>query len=86
MFASASRRTGRSAADSPDPADALDTTGLLALLAAVQDSGAIAAAARSVRQSYRHAWGQIKRAEAPSGHGLLDAGRGRGSPRRWPRS
>ena len=28
--------------DSPEPADALDTTGLLALLAAVQDSGAIA--------------------------------------------
>jgi molybdate transport repressor ModE-like protein len=65
--------------DSPDPADALDTTGLLALLAAVQDSGAIAQAARSVGQSYRHAWGQIKRAEALFGHRLLDAARGRGS-------
>ena len=57
----------------------LDTTDLLALLAAVQDSGAIAQGARSMGLSYRHAWGQIKRAEALVGHPLLDAGRGRGS-------
>ena len=63
----------------PEPAEVLDTTGLLALLAAVQEGGAIAQAARSVGLSYRHAWGQIKRAEALFGHPLLDAGRGRGS-------
>ena len=57
----------------------LDTAGLLALLAAIQDSGAIAQAARSLGLSYRHAWGQMKRAEALFGHPLLDAGRGRGS-------
>lgn len=65
--------------EAPDAAAALDTTGLLALLAAVQDGGAIAQAARSVGLSYRHAWGQIKRAEALFEHPLLDAGRGRGS-------
>lgn len=65
--------------DSAEPGQSVDTTGLLALLAAVQDSGAIAQAARSVGLSYRHAWGQIKRAEALFGHPLLDAGRGRGS-------
>lgn len=66
----------------PPPGEAtesLDTTGLLALLAAVQEGGAIAQAARSVGLSYRHAWGQIKQAEALFGHALLDAGRGRGS-------
>ena len=57
----------------------LDTTALLALLAAVQESGAIAQGARSMDLSYRHAWGQIKRAETLFGHSLLDAGRGRGS-------
>lgn len=57
----------------------LDTAGLLALLAAVQESGAIAQGARSLGVSYRHAWGQIKRAEALFGHPLLNAGRGRGS-------
>ena len=63
-----------------EPVDALfDTTALLALLAAIQDSGAIAQAARGIGLSYRHAWGQIKRAEALFGHPLLDAGRGRGS-------
>ena len=57
----------------------LDTTELLGLLAAIQESGAIAQGARSMGLSYRHAWGQIKRAEVLFGHPLLDAGRGRGS-------
>ena len=57
----------------------LDTTSLLALLSAIQESGAIAQGARSMGLSYRHAWGQIKRAEQLFGHPLLDAGRGRGS-------
>jgi molybdate transport repressor ModE-like protein len=63
----------------PAPDKALDTTALLDLLAAVQDSGAIAEAARSLGFSYRHAWGLVKRAEALVGHPLLLAGRGRGS-------
>lgn len=57
----------------------VDTTALLTLLAAIQESGAIAQAARSVGLSYRHAWGQVKRAEQLFGHPLVDAGRGRGS-------
>ena len=59
--------------------ESVDTTALLTLLAAIQESGAIAQAARSVGLSYRHAWGQVKRAEALFGHALVDAGRGRGS-------
>jgi molybdate transport repressor ModE-like protein len=59
--------------------DPVDTTALLALLAAIQESGAIAQAARSTGLSYRHAWGQVKRAEELFGHALVDAGRGRGS-------
>ncbi|MBP6223523.1 MAG: helix-turn-helix transcriptional regulator [Rhizobacter sp.] len=57
----------------------LDTTSLLALLAAVQETGAIAQGARTMGMSYRHAWGQIKKAEELFGHTLLNAGRGRGS-------
>lgn len=57
----------------------LDIASLLALLAAVQETGAIAQAARSLGVSYRHAWGQVKAAEALFGHALIDAGRGRGS-------
>lgn len=57
----------------------LDTTSLLTLLAAVQETGAIAQGARITGMSYRHAWGQIKKAEALFGHALLNAGRGRGS-------
>jgi molybdate transport repressor ModE-like protein len=57
----------------------LDTTALIALLAAVQETGAIAQAARTLGVSYRHAWGQIRDAEALFGHSLIEAGRGRGS-------
>ncbi len=64
---------------SQDTEGSVDTTELLVLLAAIQESGAIAQAARSMGLSYRHAWGQVKRAEALFGHPLVDAGRGRGS-------
>jgi molybdate transport repressor ModE-like protein len=57
----------------------VDTTALLTLLAAIQETGAIAQAARSVGLSYRHAWGQVKRAEELFGYPLVNAGRGRGS-------
>ena len=54
----------------------LDTTALLDLLAAVQESGAIAQGARSLGLSYRHAWGQIKAAEALFGiPGDMEEGR-----------
>ena len=35
-----------------------------ALLAGVQETGSLAQAARGVGQSYRHAWGLVKGAEA----------------------
>ena len=63
----------------PEGAQSIDTTALIALLAAVQEGGGIAQAARSLGLSYRHAWGQIRNAEALFGHALIDAGRGRGS-------
>jgi molybdate transport repressor ModE-like protein len=66
------------AGDDPD-ARAVDTTTLIALLSAVQENGAIARGARSLGLSYRHAWGQIREAEALFGQPLVDAGRGRGS-------
>ncbi len=65
-------------ADAPD-ARPIDSTALIALLAAVQETGAIAQAARSLGLSYRHAWGQIRAAEALFGHPLVAGGRGRGS-------
>lgn len=58
---------------------AVDTTGLLALLAAVQDTGSLAQGARTVGWSYRHAWGQVRQAEALFGQPLIRGGRGRGS-------
>ena len=57
----------------------LDATALLNLLAAIQDCGTIAQAARSLGLSYRNAWGQVKQAEALIGHPLVQAGRGRGT-------
>lgn len=71
---------GAAAAD--DGAEAgpmVDSSALIALLAAVQEHGAIAQAARSLGLSYRHAWGRIRNAEALFGHPLIEAGRGRGS-------
>lgn len=57
----------------------IDTAALLALLSGVQDTGSLAEAARSVGQSYRHAWGLVKNAEALFGAPLIESGRGRGS-------
>ena len=57
----------------------MDTTALLALLAGVQEIGSLAEAARAAGQSYRHAWGLIKHAEALFGAPLVASGRGRGS-------
>ena len=62
-----------------DVAEGLDSTALLALLAAVQDTGSLAQAARSLGGSYRHAWGQVQRAQALFGQPLVAGGRGKGS-------
>jgi molybdate transport repressor ModE-like protein len=43
----------------------------MAMLAAVQDSGSISAAARTLGLSYRHVWGELKRWEAELGQPLL---------------
>jgi molybdate transport repressor ModE-like protein len=58
---------------------ALDTAALLGLLLAIQDTGSIAQAAKSVRLSYRYAWGLLREAERLFGNSLLDTGRGRGT-------
>ena len=57
----------------------LPTADLLQLLAAVQDSGSLAEAARALGWSYRHCWGLVRRAEAVFGAPLVVSGRGRGS-------
>ena len=62
-----------------DEAEALDSTALLALLAAVQDTGSLSEAARSLGCSYRHAWGQVQRAQALFGQALVEGGRGKGA-------
>jgi len=62
-----------------DPRSRFDTNALLALLAAVHDTGSLAQGARGVGQSYRHAWGQLRQAQALFGAPLVESGRGRGS-------
>jgi molybdate transport repressor ModE-like protein len=57
----------------------LDTAALLGLLLAVQDTGSIAQAAKSVKLSYRYAWGLLRDAEQLFGDSLLQTGRGRGT-------
>jgi molybdate transport repressor ModE-like protein len=57
----------------------VDSTALLGLLAAVHETGSLAQAARSLGASYRHAWGQVQRAQALFGQALIEGGRGRGS-------
>src|SRR5690349_12008082 len=44
---------------------------LIALLEAIQREGSISAAARHVRLSYRHVWGELKRWERELGHPLV---------------
>ena len=72
-------RQSRRATEAAGLQGGFDTTALLALLAAVQDTGSLAQAARTMGLSYRHAWGQVKRAEAAFGRVLLDGARGKGS-------
>ena len=44
---------------------------LMALLAAVHETGSISAAARRLELSYRHVWGELKRWETELGHTLV---------------
>jgi molybdate transport repressor ModE-like protein len=62
-----------------DEGCALNSTALLTLLGAVQETGSLAQAARSLGTSYRHAWGQVQRAQASFGQALISGGRGRPS-------
>ncbi|MFC0253403.1 substrate-binding domain-containing protein [Massilia consociata] len=57
----------------------LDMANLLGLLLSIQDTGSIAQAARSVKLSYRYAWGLLRAAEKLFGQQLLQTGRGRGT-------
>jgi molybdate transport repressor ModE-like protein len=57
----------------------LDTGALLRLLRAIDETGSIAEATRSVGLSYRYAWGLLRDAERIFGHGLMQSGRGRGT-------
>ena len=57
----------------------LDTASLLSLLVSVQDTGSIAQAAKSVKLSYRYAWGLLRAAETLFDAPLLETGRGRGT-------
>lgn len=57
----------------------LDTGDLLGLLLSIQDTGSIAQAAKSVKLSYRYAWGLLRAAEQLFGQPLLQTGRGRGT-------
>ena len=50
---------------------------LLAMLAAVHDTGSINAAARQLSMSYRHVWGELKRWETELGHPLVAWSKGR---------
>ena len=57
----------------------LDTTVLLSLLRAIEETGSIARAALTVGLSYRYAWGLLRKAEGLFGHSLMETGRGRGT-------
>lgn len=57
----------------------LDTSVLLALLRAIEETGSIARAAQAVGLSYRYAWGLLRDAEDLFGHSLMTTGRGRGT-------
>jgi molybdate transport repressor ModE-like protein len=57
----------------------LDTSVLLSLLRAIDDTGSIARAAQQVGLSYRYAWGLLRQSEEVFGCSLMQTGRGRGT-------
>lgn len=56
---------------SPDSSPALVRNPLIDLLQAVAQAGSISAAARAMKLSYRHVWGELKRWENLLGHELI---------------
>jgi len=62
-----------------DQGQAMDTSVLLSLLRAIEESGSIARAAQTVGLSYRYAWGLLRDAETLFGYSLMQTGRGRGT-------
>lgn len=62
-----------------DSQTAVDTTSLLALLTAIEHSGSIARAAKTLDMSYRYAWGTLRDVEHSFGGPLISSGRGRGT-------
>jgi putative molybdopterin biosynthesis protein len=56
---------------SRDASPALVRNPLIDLLQAVAQSGSISAAARALKLSYRHVWGELKRWESELGHELI---------------
>ena len=52
---------------------------LLALLAAIHDTGSLALACKKTGDSYRHGWGVLREARAVFGAPLVDSVRGRGA-------
>lgn len=62
-----------------DANDTVDTAVLLQLLTAIQRSGSISNATRSVGLSYRYAWGMLRKVEQLFGTALLNTDRGRGT-------
>ncbi len=61
------------------PGKSLDTSVLLGLLRAIEETGSIARAAQVVGLSYRYAWGLLRDAEELFGYSLMQTGRGRGT-------
>jgi molybdate transport repressor ModE-like protein len=61
------------------PDATMDTAVLLELLTAIQKTGSITNAARTVDLSYRYAWGMLRDAESMFGTPLLNSDRGRGT-------
>ena len=62
-----------------DPSSATIRNPLLDLLHAVQASGSISGAARSLGLSYRHVWGELKRWQDEMGHELITWDKGQAS-------
>ncbi|HUW39263.1 MAG TPA: substrate-binding domain-containing protein [Rhodocyclaceae bacterium] len=63
----------------PDVVRRNEEGNLLAMLAAIAETGSVAQAARACGFSYRHAWGLVRTWEERLGQPLVDMARGRGS-------
>ena len=73
------RAPAQAATETTDPASTTIRNPLLDLLHAVQASGSISGAARSLGLSYRHVWGELKRWQDEMGHDLITWDKGQAS-------